>query len=186
MWLFWCVYIVVKGNFTVTKKTFTSDDFEAPNNTDAIENATNAANDNEFGEKKLFFENNAPFINCVSKINGVKIDNAEDLDVEMPMYNLLEYSKTYKKATGSLWNYYRNEPNSGVNNGITYSIKGSKSFDYKGNFVKDGVTHNNLTKNDVKIVVPLKHLANFWRSLNIPLINCKANKQSNKRGWLWR
>ena len=112
----------------------------------------------------------------------IQIDNAEDLDVEMPMYNLFEYSKTYKKATGSLWNYYKNEPNSGVNSGITYSIKGSKSFDYKGNFVKDGVTHNNLTKNDVKIVVPLKHLANFWRSLNIPLINCKANKQSNKRG----
>ena len=107
MWLFWCVYIVVKGNFTVTKKTFTSDDFEAPNNTDAIANATNAANDNEFGEKKLFFENNAPFINCVSKINGVKIDNAEDLDVEMPVYNLLECSKNYRKPTGSLWNYYR-------------------------------------------------------------------------------
>ena len=45
----------------------------------------------------MVFKNNAPFINCVSKINGVKIDNAEDLDVVMPMYNLLEYSKNYKK-----------------------------------------------------------------------------------------
>ena len=53
---------------------------------------------NAFGEKKLIFKNNAPFINCDSKINGVKIDNAEDLDVVMPMYNLLEYSKNYKKA----------------------------------------------------------------------------------------
>ena len=50
---------------------------------------------------------------------------------------------------------------------------GSKSFDYKANFIEDGVTHNNLTKNDVKIVVPLKYLNNFWRSLNIPLINCE-------------
>ena len=51
---------------------------------------------------------------------------------------------------------------------------GSKSFDYKANFMEDGVTHNNLTKNDVKIVVPLKHLSNFWRNLNIPLINCEV------------
>ena len=51
---------------------------------------------------------------------------------------------------------------------------GSKSFDYKANFIEGGVTQNNLTKNDVKIVVPLKHLSNFWRSLNIPLINCEV------------
>ena len=50
----------------------------------------------------------------------------------------------------------------------------SKSFDYKVNFMENGVTHNNLTKNDVKVVVPLKHLSNFWRSLNIPLINCEV------------
>ena len=59
------------------------------------------AYDNAFGEKKLDFKNNAPFINCVSKINDVKIDNVEDLDVVMPMYSLLEYSKNYKKTTGS-------------------------------------------------------------------------------------
>ena len=48
-------------------------------------------------KKNIVFKNNAPFINCISKINGTKIDNAEDLDVVMPMYNLLEYSKNYKK-----------------------------------------------------------------------------------------
>ena len=73
-----------------------------------------------------------------------------------------------------MWNYYSDEPNSGTNNSITYSILGSKSFDYKANFIEDGVTHNNLTKNHFKIVVPLKHLSKFWRSLNIPLINCKV------------
>ena len=93
----------------------------------------------------------------------------------MPVYNLLEYSKNYKKTTGSLWNYYRDEPNSSVSaNNITHSILNSKSFDYKANFIENGVTHNNLTKNDVKVVVPLKHLSNFWRSLNIPLINCEV------------
>ena len=58
-------YIVVKGNITVTKKTFTTNDFDAPNNTQDNANATNNVNDNAFGEKKLVFKNNAPFINCV-------------------------------------------------------------------------------------------------------------------------
>ena len=65
--------------------------------------------------KNLAFKNNAPFINCISKINGIKIDNAEDLDIVMPMHNLLEYSKNYRKIAASLWNYYRDEslsPNS--------------------------------------------------------------------------
>ena len=61
--------------------------------------ATNTLNNIAFGEKKLIFKNNAPFINCISNINGVKIDNAGNLDFVMPMYNLLEYSKTYKKKT---------------------------------------------------------------------------------------
>ena len=161
--------IVVKGYITVTKKTFTADDFEAPNNTAAIITATNNANNIEFSEKKLIFKNNAPFINCISKINGINIDNAEDLDVVIPMYNLLEYSKNYRKATYSLWNYYRDEPNSSTDdNNIIHSILNSESFDYKANFTENGATHNNLTKNDVKIVVPLKYLSNFWRSVNIP------------------
>ena len=83
-------YIVVKGNITVAKKTFTTDDIDPPNNTAANVTATNTANNNAFGDKKLVFKNNAPFINSISKINGVKIDNAENLDVVMPMYNLLE------------------------------------------------------------------------------------------------
>ena len=79
-------YIIVKGDITVTN----------PNNAKR--------------NKAVAFKNNAPFINCVSKINDIKIDNAEDLDVVMPMYNLLEYSKNYRKTIGSLWNYYRDQP----------------------------------------------------------------------------
>ena len=74
--------------------------------------------------KSVSFKNNAPFINCISKINGIKIDNAEDLDVVMPMYNLLEYSKNYRKTTGSLWNYYRDEPSNPLSSD-------SESFKYK-------------------------------------------------------
>ena len=90
-------------------------------------------------KKKLVFKNNAPFINCISKINGIKIDNAEDLDVVMSMYNLLEYSKNCKKITGSLWNYHRDGPNSYTDNNIIHSILNSDSFDYKANFMENGV-----------------------------------------------
>ena len=140
-------YIIVKGNIIVNKKTFTADDIEEPNNTVANANATNTANNNTFGEKKLVFKNNTPFVNCISKINGIKTNNAEDLDVVMPMYNLLEYSKNYRKTTGILWNYYRDQPNTGVDaNDIIHSILNSESFDYKANFMENGVTNNNLTK----------------------------------------
>ena len=94
----------------------------------------------------MLFKNNAPFINCISKINGVKIDNAEDLDVVMPVCNLLEYSKNNRKTTGNLWNYYRDEPSSTIGaNNITHSILNSESFDYKASFMENGVTQNNLT-----------------------------------------
>ena len=63
--------------------------------------------DNAKRNKAVAFKNNTPFINCISKINGVQIDNAEDLDVVMPMYKLLEYNKNYRKTTGRLWNYQR-------------------------------------------------------------------------------
>ena len=78
--------------------------------------------------KNLTFKKNAPFINCISKINGVKIDNAEDLDAVMPLYNLLEYIKNYKKATGSLWSYYRDEPSDPLSSN-------SESFKYKASIV---------------------------------------------------
>ena len=61
-------YIIVKGNITVTKKTFTGDDIDAPNNTADNATATNTENNNAFGEKKLVFKNNAPFINVFQKL----------------------------------------------------------------------------------------------------------------------
>ena len=108
----------------------------------------------------------APFINCISKINGVKIDNAEDLDVVMPMYNLLEYSKNYRKTTGSLWNYYRDEPSDPLSSN-------SESFKYKTSIAGKTPEDNNLLTN-ARLVIPLKYLSNFWRSLKIRLINCEV------------
>ena len=92
-------YIVVKGKITV-------------------KNLNNDAYD-----KKLAFKNSAPFLSCISKINNTLIDHVEDLDIVMPMYNLLEYSKNYRKTTDSLFNYYRDESNSGTEENISYSIK---------------------------------------------------------------
>ena len=136
-------YIVVKGDITV----------EGNNN-------ANKRN------KNLVFKNNAPFINCITKINGIKIYNTDDLDAVMPMYNLLKYSKYYKKTTGTLWNYYRDESNDPL-------YTNSESFKYKTSIVgKTPQDNDSLT--DVKVVVPLKDLSNFWRSLDIPLINCEV------------
>ena len=139
-------YIVLKGTITVI-------------------NPDNNAYDNE-----LAFKNNAAFVSCISKINNTLIDNAEDLDIVMPMYNLLEYSKNYSKTTGSFWNYYRDEPNSGVggaNNNINYSIKDSKSSDYKTSIT--GKLEDDNTEGEVEIALPVKHLSKFWRTLDILL-----------------
>ena len=101
--------------------------------------------------KKLALKNNAPFTSCILKINNTLFDNAEDLDIVMPMYNLLEYSKKYRKTTGSFWNYYRDEPNSsicGENNNVNYLIKDSKSFDYKASIT--GKLEGNNTEKKVE------------------------------------
>ena len=127
-------------------------------------------------DKHLAFKNNAPFIFCNSKINNMCIVSAEDLDIVMPIYNFLEYSKNYRKTTGSLWNYYRDKPNSGAdgeNNNVNYSIKDSKPFDYKTSIT--GKLEGINTIKDSEIVVPLKNLSNFWRTLDMPSIKCKIN-----------
>ena len=87
----------------------------------------------------------------------------------MPMYNLIEYSDNYSDTSGSLWDFKRDEI---VNNADVTNDNNAPSFKYKANLI--GNTENNGTKNGVKIAVPLKYLSNFWRSLEIPLINCEV------------
>ena len=85
------VYIVVKGDIILTK--------------------INGRGIIDIRNRFLAFKNKAPFTNCISKINNILIENSEDLDIVMPMYNLRDYSKTYRKTTRSFWNYYRDERN---------------------------------------------------------------------------
>ena len=133
-------------------------------------------NDNANFNKELTLKNNGPFISCISKINGELVENAEDLDIVMPMYNLFEYSKNHEKTLGSLFNYYRDEPSeitiAAGNNAINISIRNSKSFDYKTE-ITGSLDAGEDEKEDVKVAIPLKYLGNFWRRLDIPLINCE-------------
>ena len=127
--------------------------------------------------KSVAFKNNAPFINCISKINGVKIDNAEDLDAVMSMYNLLEYSKNYRKTAGGLWNYYRDEPSNPLSsNSGSFKYKTSITGNtYNVGVVEEGYDATKVGKNKIEVIIPLIiHLSNFWRSLNVPVINCEV------------
>ena len=149
-----------------------SDDYVWIKRTITVTNPNNNAN----FDRRLTLKNKAPFISCVSKINGELVENAEDLDVVIPMYNLLEYSKNYEKTLGSLFNYYRDEPNEAEiandNGAINISIRNSKSFDYKTE-ITGSLDAGEDEKEHVTIAIPLKYLGNFWRSLDIPLINCE-------------
>ena len=145
-------YILVKGNITV-------------NNTAAGTAA--AANDTN---KKVIFKNCAPFTNCISKINNTDIDNAKYIDIIMPMYNLIEYSNNYLKKSGSLWQYYKDIPV--VDDDDIEDFDGANAtdlFNFKTKIT--GQTNDDGEINGVEIMVPLKYLSNFWRTLEMPLIN---------------
>ena len=149
------VYILVKGTISV-------------NNTAAQGAAANSNN------KKIIFKNCAPFTNCISEINNTQIDNAKDIDIVMPMYNLIEYSNNYAKTTGSLWKYCKDIPaRNGNDEIIVFGVNNvTDSFNFKVKIIDQ--TGNVGTK-DVEILVPLKYLSNFWRTLEMPLINCEVN-----------
>ena len=141
-------YILVKGTITITGA-----------GNDA------AARQADERDKVVIFKNCAPFTNCISEINNTQIDNAKDVDVVMPMYNLIEYSDNYAKTSGSLWQYFRDEPDD--------NIEDSEPFKFKVKIT--GKTPNNNNEKEVEIMVPLKYLNNFWRTIEMPLINCEVN-----------
>ena len=134
-------YILVKETISVT-------------NTAAAAFAANNIN------KKVLFKNCAPFTNCISEHNNTQIDNATDIDIVMPMYNLIEYSDNYAKTTGSLWQYCKDIPALNANDEITEFTGGNTtdSFNFKAKIT--GQTGDDGTK-DVEIMVPLKYLSNF-------------------------
>ena len=146
-------YILVKGTISI-------------NNTAAQGSA--ASNTNE----KVIFKNCPAFTNCISEINNTQIDNAKDIDIVMPMYNLIECSDNYAKTTGSLWQYCKDIPARNTNDIAFDANNLTDSFKFKTKIT--GQTGNDGTK-DVEIIVPLKYLSNFWRTLEMPLINCEVN-----------
>ena len=144
-------YILVKGTITI-------------NNTAAAD--ANANNIN----KKVMFKNCAPFTICISEINNTQIDNAKDIDIVMPMHNVIEYNDNYSKTSGSLWQCFKDAPAVNNNNAIVDFTDNNltDSFNFK---VKMTDWKHFQTGNDGAI----KYLSNFWRTLEMPLINCEVN-----------
>ena len=163
-------YILVKGTITVT----------AP----GVNN--NANNIRDKRNRPLILKNNVPFVPCITRINGELIEDANGLDIVIPMYNLLEYSKNYRKTIGSLYNYYRDELSNDAddNNFDNIKVANSNTFKYQNKITGttynvdadvDGYDVNKNGKQEIELAIPLKYLGNFWRALNIPLISCEVS-----------
>ena len=121
---------------------------------------------------RLALKNCAPFTKCNLEINDEHVDTAENLDITMPMYNLIEYSDNYQDSSATLYQYKRDEPpEANAINDLTTDT--SSSFKYKVDLLGNPVLDGNIAKRSVKVVVPLKYLSNFFRSLEMPLNNCK-------------
>ena len=118
----------------------------------------------------------APFTRCVTHINDGHVEAAKNLDIIMPMYNLLEYSDNYADFSGSLYQFKRNPNNAVIPNNV--ALDDSASFKYKANLLGKAtdVDGNDKSLKNTKIVVPLKYL---FRSLEMPLINCKIHLELN-------
>ena len=146
-------YILVSGTITVENTGTTA----VPNN-----------------RKNIIIKTCAAFTECINEISNTQIDNAKDIDIVIPMYNLIEYSDNYSKTSVTLWQFYRDEPFLNINCviGDFLAVNNSASFKFKTKIA--GTIENNGTK-DVKIMVPLKYLSNFWRTFKKPLINCETN-----------
>ena len=141
-------YIHVKGTITIT----------------GVGNDASARQADERG-KDITIKNCAPFTKCISRINNTDIDTAQDIDIIIPMYNLIEYSDNYSETSGSLWKYYKVEPSNNLAN--------SESFKSKVKIT--GKTPDDGNTKDVEKIVPLKYLSNFSRTPEMPLINCDVN-----------
>ena len=140
-----------------------------------------AENDIARRNRPLILKNNAPFVSFKTRINGELIEDADDLDIVMPTYNLLEYSKNNRKTIGSLYNYYRDELTDD-NNPVDFpniNVINSETFKYKnkiiGNTYNVTAGGNELGTKNIKLAISLKYLGNFWRALNIPLISCEVS-----------
>ena len=121
---------------------------------------------------RLALKNCAPYTKCNVEVNDEHVDTAENLDITMPMYNLIEYSDNYQDSSATLYQYKRDEPPE-ANAIADLTADNSSSFKYKISLLGNPVVADNIARRSVKVVVPLKYLSNFFRSLEMPLINCK-------------
>ena len=159
-------YILVNGTITVTANA-------------------SANNIRDKKNRPLILKNNAPFVSCITRINNELVEDADYLDIVIPMYNLLEYSKNYRKTIGSLYNYYEDElTDDGNNNFANRNVVNSNAFKYKNKIIGNtydvaagaaGYDANKEGTQEVELAIPLKYLGNFWRTLNIPLISCEVS-----------
>ena len=148
------MYILVKGIVTVPS---TAGQSAAANNTN----------------EKVLFKNCAPPTSCITKINNTQVEDAENIDIVMPMFNVIEYSNAYSNTSGSLWQYYRDCNNSNIIDFFD-SNNNSPPFQFKKQTI--GQTENGGTEN-VEIMVLLKCQSNFWRTREMSLINCEIDLQ---------
>ena len=116
-------------------------------------------------DKGVTFKNCVLFTKCMGRINNTGSDNAQDIDIVMPIYNLIEYNDNYSKTSGSLWQYYKDDPKDNI----------TQSESFKSKIKVTGKTPTAGNTKDVEIIVPLKYLSNFWRTLEMPLINREVN-----------
>ena len=121
---------------------------------------------------RLALKNCAPFTTCNLEINDEHVDTAENLDITMPMYSLIEYSDNYQDSSATLYQYKQDEPPEG-DAVADLTADNTSSFKYKVSSLGNPVLDGNIAKRSVKVVAPLKYLSNFSRSLEMPLINCK-------------
>ena len=121
---------------------------------------------------RLALKNCAPFTKCNLQTNDEHVDTAENLDITMSMYNLIEYSDNYQDSSASLYQYKRDEPPED-DAAADLTADNSSSLKYKISLLGNPVVANNIARINVKVVVPLKYLSNFFRLLEMPLINCK-------------
>ena len=120
----------------------------------------------------LALKNCAPFTKCNLDINDEHVDTAENFDITMLMYNLIEYSDNYQDSSATLYQYKRDEPPE-ANAVADLTVDNSSCFKYKISLLGKPVVADNIARRSVKVVVPLKYLSNFFRSIEMPLINCK-------------
>ena len=133
---------------------------------------------NAVNATRLALKNCAPFTKCNLEINDEHVDTAENIDIVMPMYNLIEYSDNYQDSSATLYQYKRDEsPVNDDSNTVNLTADNSDSFKYKikllGNIDQLAADAARVGRLNVKVVVPLKYLSNFFRSSEMPLIDCK-------------